>query len=215
MKVTISARYGSVDSVHGAPHTGVDIAVPQSTPIHSIGSGSAHLVNYGHENIGKGIIVHQNNGEDAIYGHLSGYNVHEGDYVTQGQTIGFSGSTGHSTGPHLHLGLKDNGHFVDPTFYADTAINGHSSWWQTFLQNGNVANDHYFNLWGWIGHEITKLTVSGVTNFFSHFLVALPALAVISCGVYFCVGMVNKKLAKWGVIGVLGYGAFLVLGTFK
>lgn len=214
MKVTISSRYGSIDSVHGSPHTGVDIAVPQSTPIHSIGTGSVHLVDYGNQNIGKGIIVHQNNGEEAIYGHLSSYNVHEGQYVTQGETIGLSGSTGHSTGPHLHLGIKENNHFIDPTVYADQAINGHSSWLQTFLQNGNVANNHYFNLWEWLGHEISQITFNGVTHFLSHFLVAFPSLAVISCGMYFFIGMVNKKLAKWGVIGVLGYGAFLILGTF-
>lgn len=211
MKVTISARFGSVDSVHGSPHTGVDIAIPQGTPVHSIGGGEAHLVNYGHENIGRGIIVHQTDGTEAIYGHLSTYKVHEGDYVSQGQTIGLSGSTGHSTGPHLHLGLKDNGHFVDPTSYADSAVNS-QSWWQSFLHNGDVTNNHYFNLWEWIGHELSKITIDGFTNFLSHFLVALPPLLIVGCGVYFLINMVNKRLAKIGIYGVLAYGAYLVLG---
>jgi hypothetical protein len=212
MKVTISARYGSVDSVHGSPHTGVDIAIPQGTPIHSIGEGTVRLVNYGHANIGKGIIVHQNDGTDAIYGHLSGYKVHEGDYVAQGQTIGYSGNTGHTTGPHLHLGLKENGHFIDPTSYANEAINGHARWWHNGHIGDGIGDIPNHNLWGWVAHELSQITIDGITNFLSHFLVALPPLLVVGCGVYFLINMVNKRLAKIGLYGVLAYGCYLVLG---
>jgi murein DD-endopeptidase MepM/ murein hydrolase activator NlpD len=65
---------------------------------------------------GKFILIRHNNGYETAYGHMSAYarGVDEGGHVRQGQLIGFMGSTGLSTGSHLHFEIRVNGRFVDP-----------------------------------------------------------------------------------------------------
>ena len=65
---------------------------------------------------GKFILIQHNNGYETAYGHMSAFarGVNEGDHVRQGQLIGFMGSTGLSTGSHLHFEIRVNGRFVDP-----------------------------------------------------------------------------------------------------
>jgi murein DD-endopeptidase MepM/ murein hydrolase activator NlpD len=70
-------------------------------------------------NIGNGIKIETPEGHEVIYGHLSNTFVKEGQYVHIGQIIGETGNSGNSTGFHLHLGEKINGHFVDPSHYVD------------------------------------------------------------------------------------------------
>jgi hypothetical protein len=87
------------------------------TPLKSIANGIAHVRNYGNVNAGKTILIEDENGRTFIYGHLSQFKVHEGQHVHKGDLIGLSGNTGHSSGSHLHFGMKENGHFVDPSAY--------------------------------------------------------------------------------------------------
>ena len=63
---------------------------------------------------GNTIIVDHGNGYASLYAHQSGFEVKEGDYVKTGQHIGNVGSTGMSTGPHLHFELRENGSVIDP-----------------------------------------------------------------------------------------------------
>jgi murein DD-endopeptidase MepM/ murein hydrolase activator NlpD len=96
-------------------HTGVDWAAPRGTPIYAAGNGV--VIKEGWESgYGKFIMVRHNNGYETAYGHMSAYarGVHEGQHVRQGQVIGFAGSTGLSTGSHLHFEIRINGRFVDP-----------------------------------------------------------------------------------------------------
>jgi len=96
-------------------HTGVDWAAPRGTPIYAAGNGV--VVKEGWESgYGKFIMVRHNNGYQTAYGHMSAYarGIHEGQHVRQGQVIGFAGSTGLSTGSHLHFEIRINGRFVDP-----------------------------------------------------------------------------------------------------
>ncbi len=96
-------------------HTGVDWAAPSGTPIYAAGNGTVERVGW-ESGYGKFILVRHNNGYESAYGHMSAYarNVDEGKRVRQGQVIGFVGSTGLSTGSHVHYEIRVNGRFVDP-----------------------------------------------------------------------------------------------------
>jgi murein DD-endopeptidase MepM/ murein hydrolase activator NlpD len=96
-------------------HTGVDWATPYGTPIFASGSGVVEKV--GREGgYGKYVRLKHNNGYETAYGHMSAFakGLEPGKRVRQGQVIGFVGSTGQSTGPHVHYEILVNGRFVDP-----------------------------------------------------------------------------------------------------
>ncbi len=96
-------------------HTGVDWAAPSGTPIYAAGNGVIEKEGW-ELGYGKFILVRHHNGYETAYGHMSAYakGVSEGEHVRQGQIIGFVGSTGLSTGSHLHFEIRVNGRFVDP-----------------------------------------------------------------------------------------------------
>jgi murein DD-endopeptidase MepM/ murein hydrolase activator NlpD len=96
-------------------HTGVDWAAPTGTPIYAAGNGVIEKEGW-ESGYGKFIMLRHNNGYETAYGHMSAYakGTHEGEHVRQGQVIGFVGSTGLSTGSHVHFEIRVNGRFVDP-----------------------------------------------------------------------------------------------------
>jgi murein DD-endopeptidase MepM/ murein hydrolase activator NlpD len=96
-------------------HTGVDWATPYGTPIFASGNGVVEKVGW-EGGYGKYVRLKHNNGYETAYGHLSAYakGMEPGKRVRQGQVIGFVGSTGMSTGAHVHYEILVNGRFVDP-----------------------------------------------------------------------------------------------------
>jgi murein DD-endopeptidase MepM/ murein hydrolase activator NlpD len=99
-------------------HTGVDWAAPMGTPIFASGNGVIEHI--GPEGgYGKYIRIQHANGYETAYGHMSAFarNLMVGSHVRQGQIIGFVGSTGLSTGAHVHYEILVNGRFVDPMRY--------------------------------------------------------------------------------------------------
>lgn len=96
-------------------HTGVDWSAPMGTPVFASGNGTIEKVGW-ESGYGKYIRVKHANGYETAYGHLTAYarGSKEGARVRQGQVIGFVGSTGLSTGSHLHYEIIVNGRFVDP-----------------------------------------------------------------------------------------------------
>jgi len=96
-------------------HTGVDWATPYGTPIFASGNGVVEKVGW-EGGYGKYVRIKHNNGYETAYGHLSAYakGLEPGKRVRQGQVIGFVGSTGMSTGAHVHYEILVNGRFVDP-----------------------------------------------------------------------------------------------------
>lgn len=96
-------------------HTGVDWAAPHGTPIYSAGNGEVDKVGW-EGGYGKYVRVKHNNGYETAYGHMTAYakGIEPGVKVRQGQVLGFVGSTGLSTGAHLHYEILVNGRFVDP-----------------------------------------------------------------------------------------------------
>jgi murein DD-endopeptidase MepM/ murein hydrolase activator NlpD len=94
---------GHITQKFWARHPGIDIGAPKGTPIHAADSG--YVVQAGWSTVGYGnmILINHGNGYYTRYGHLSAFNCEVGDSVKKGQLIGRVGSTGNSTGPHLHF----------------------------------------------------------------------------------------------------------------
>lgn len=94
-------------------HGGMDIAVPTGTPVSSAADGTVSFAGRrgGYGNL---VIIDHPDGRQTRYAHLSSLTVSAGDNVSMGQLIALSGSTGKSTGPHLHFEVRENGQVVDP-----------------------------------------------------------------------------------------------------
>jgi murein DD-endopeptidase MepM/ murein hydrolase activator NlpD len=96
-------------------HTGVDWATATGTPIFAAGNGVVEKAQW-ESGYGKFVMIRHNNGYETAYGHMTAFarGIEEGTKVRQGQVIGFVGSTGLSTGAHVHFEIRINGRFVDP-----------------------------------------------------------------------------------------------------
>ena len=95
-------------------HTGIDLACPEGTPIRAAMNGTVAFVGWSNV-FGNYIIVNHPNGYQTLYGHLSASRVKKGQSVTQATVIGLVGSTGYSTGAHLHFTVYKNGRLVNPS----------------------------------------------------------------------------------------------------
>ena len=97
-------------------HNGVDLANDQGTPIYAARSGKVTVATYG-GTYGYYVTINHGDGYSSLYAHMTHYVVHKGDTVKKGQLIGYMGSTGRSTGPHLHFSIFYNGSSVNPMNY--------------------------------------------------------------------------------------------------
>ena len=97
-------------------HSGIDIGVDYNTPIHAADGGMVILAGWC-GGYGNAVIIDHGNGLQTLYGHNTSVAVSEGQTVSQGQVIAYSGSTGYSTGPHCHFEVRRNGEAVDPMGY--------------------------------------------------------------------------------------------------
>ena len=97
-------------------HSGIDIGVDEGTPVHAADGGvvvwSGWMGGYGYA-----VVIDHGNGLSTLYGHNSELSVDEGQSVAKGQVISYAGSTGNSTGPHVHFEVRANGDPVDPMGY--------------------------------------------------------------------------------------------------
>lgn len=98
-------------------HTGIDYGVPTGTHVGAAGAGRVVAAGWDSSGFGNRVIVNHGNGVQTLYGHLSQVDVTAGQTVQAGQELGLSGSTGNSSGPHLHFGVEKNGQWVDPAPY--------------------------------------------------------------------------------------------------
>ena len=112
----ISSRFGSVSSVRSSAHTGLDIATSLGTGFSPIASGTVVYADW-KGSYGKLIIIDHGNGVQSYYGHCNELYVSVGDEVDSSDIIGAVGSTGNSTGPHLHLEIRINNTPVNPQNY--------------------------------------------------------------------------------------------------
>ena len=113
---TITSRFGVVSSIRRGRHSGLDIAAPTGTKIKAAASGTVtYSGNRG--TYGKLIIINHENGVQTYYAHCSKLFATVGQQVNQGDVIAAVGSTGNSTGPHLHLEVRVNGVAYNPQNY--------------------------------------------------------------------------------------------------
>lgn len=99
----------------GSRHHGTDIAAESGSPIMAVHSGTVLEAGWKNSIYGYAVLLDHGNGWQTMYAHCSDVLVKPGQQVQQGQHIALVGSTGNSTGPHLHLELKKDGVFLDPT----------------------------------------------------------------------------------------------------
>ena len=97
-------------------HNGVDMAAASGTPIYAAKSGKVTIAGWGGQ-AGNYVSINHGDGFASIYMHMTNYVVRAGQYVNAGQVIGYVGSTGLSSGPHLHFGISYNGTYVNPMAY--------------------------------------------------------------------------------------------------
>lgn len=113
---TITSRFGARSSIRSSAHTGLDIAASTGTPIAAAASGTVTFAGY-KGSYGNMVVISHGDGIQTYYGHCNSLYVSAGTYVSQGQTIATVGSTGNSTGPHLHLEVRVNGVAYNPQNY--------------------------------------------------------------------------------------------------
>jgi len=99
------------------PHTGIDLAAPYGTPIMAADRGQVIWVGWDWSGLGWAVKINHGNYIATIYGHMDHFIVKAGQSVTRGQIIGYEGSTGASTGPHLHFMVLLHNVWVDPQLY--------------------------------------------------------------------------------------------------
>ena len=102
----------------GRRHQGVDIPYPSGTPVKAAFDGRVRVATYT-KGYGNLVVIRHENGLETYYGHLSRRDVAPGQWVTSGDVIGLGGSTGRSTGPHLHFETRYRGFAFDPQWIAD------------------------------------------------------------------------------------------------
>ena len=112
----VSSPFGNRDQpTAGAStnHKGVDLAAPEGTPIYASRAGTVTVATSS-KSAGFYVTINHGDGYSSVYMHMTRYVVSKGQTVSAGQLIGYVGSTGISTGPHLHFGISYNGTYVNP-----------------------------------------------------------------------------------------------------
>jgi murein DD-endopeptidase MepM/ murein hydrolase activator NlpD len=95
------------------PHVGIDLAAPDGAPVRA--TADAVVEQRGNDRqYGQFLLLKHGQGYESYYGHLKDWNVDKGDSVQAGQTIGWVGTTGKSTAPHLHFEIRKDGQRIDP-----------------------------------------------------------------------------------------------------
>ena len=141
-----TSDYGTrTDPINGTTkkHNGVDYALPLNTEVLSNVSGTVTKSSYESGGFGNYVVIKDGTGKLHYYAHLNKSNVNVGDSISVGESIGLSGSTGRSTGAHLHYEVRANGTSINPNFFLtenigestkvglefDEVTTQNTSWW--------------------------------------------------------------------------------------
>ena len=101
------------------PHNGIDLAANYGNPVYAARSGYVTVADYEGDGAGNYVFINHGDGFSTVYMHLDHYIVDAGQYVSAGEVIGYVGTSGLSTGPHLHFGIAYNGEYYNPAHYID------------------------------------------------------------------------------------------------
>ncbi len=105
---------GYISQGFSAYHRAIDITDEYGSPIKPLGTGHIEFTGFMADGHGNTVVVDHGDGLKSLYAHLQGFNVKSGEEVSSSTTIGYVGLTGHTTGPHVHVEVNDNGIAVDP-----------------------------------------------------------------------------------------------------
>lgn len=169
----ITSGFQAKESIRNfQPHSGIDFALPLNEPIRSIKDGVVEKITHYKGNIGNGVLVRWNDGKVSIYGHMNkvNENLHVGDHVQAGQLLGFAGSSGHSSGVHLHFGLKEGGRFIDPSPYINDIQSMNT---KQFVQQAPEATQLKMNFMDYMQAHMNALN-EGLTQLKIHLISFLP-----------------------------------------
>ncbi len=114
----ISSAYGGRIAPIGTGydwHPGIDIAVDFGAPVYAAAAGTVETAGW-NGGYGRYVQIDHGNGYETAYGHMSSIAVTNGDTVRKGDIIGFAGSSGYSTGPHIHFEVMVDGQYIDPMY---------------------------------------------------------------------------------------------------
>ena len=105
-------------------HQGIDLAAEKNSPIYPIMDGTVILVQRSRTGFGNHLIIDHGSGLQSLYAHMTTISVGKSEMVKRDTVIGTVGSTGHSTGPHLHLQVWQNGDWVNPERFLEDYLDG-------------------------------------------------------------------------------------------
>jgi murein DD-endopeptidase MepM/ murein hydrolase activator NlpD len=117
----ITTYFGERDRFSPRGHSGLDIAAAEGTPILAADGGEVIKAYWNRDGYGGLVIIAHPSGYETWYGHLDRFDVGEYDWVKRGQQIALMGSTGFSSGPHLHFEVRQNGQLRDPLKFLEEA----------------------------------------------------------------------------------------------
>ena len=140
---TVRSRYGPR---RGRAHQGVDLPLKTGDPIYAAFSGRVRISQFNRGGYGNLVIIRHDNGLETYYGHLSERLVEENQWVEAGQVIGLGGSTGRSTGPHLHFETRYYGQSFDPERLFDFKSN-------TLSREAFLLKRSYFSIYSHAGQD--------------------------------------------------------------
>ena len=110
----ITTYFGEISPLSPRGHSGLDIAGPEGSPVLAADDGEVLKAYWNDEGYGGLVIIGHPSGYETWYGHLDGFDVEKGQRVKRGEQIGEMGSTGYSTGPHLHFEVRQDGQICNP-----------------------------------------------------------------------------------------------------
>jgi murein DD-endopeptidase MepM/ murein hydrolase activator NlpD len=113
----ITSYFGEVDWTSPRGHSGLDIGAPMGAPVRAMAKGQVVMATRSGDGYGIKVVIDHGRGLHTLYAHLSQLNVEEGERVRRGEVIGLVGSTGFSTGPHLHFEVLQDDVLRDPLAY--------------------------------------------------------------------------------------------------
>ncbi len=116
----IASGFGyRIDPIYKTPkmHAGLDFSAPQGTPIYATADGTVKTTGYSDVGYGNHVIINHGYGYETLYGHMVRIKARVRQKIKRGEIIGYVGSTGKSTGPHLHYEVHKNGQKLDPVYF--------------------------------------------------------------------------------------------------
>lgn len=208
----VTTEYGAIDALHKTGHKGLDLAVSEGTPLGAVKDGVVAMIG-NDPKLGNWVKLQIEDNTSVIYGHLKGVTTSIGDKVDKGEIIAYSGSTGRSTGPHLHLQASQNGQLINPEKYAsDIQVdtnNGIFGLWD-FIKDVKEGG-----LWkAFTGNDFLTSLKNGSIELGNLIVNYSDGLIVVAMALGIGAMAGSKRCTKWLYWSVIAYLILKLLGVY-